>query len=172
MDRRGREKGSERRIERERGGEKLRETDRANRLLQVSPQPGPERLCLSSLRQRNRSISFRSESRPEVAPPRPWSRNAPPAITKRRDSKLWSETFDVRLGQMLSSKEIKRQEAIFELSQGEQDLIEDLKLAKKAYHDPMLKLSIMTELELNQIFGTLDSLIPLHEGEEAMCIWL
>ncbi|KAI2650897.1 Rho guanine nucleotide exchange factor 3 [Labeo rohita] len=87
-----------------------------------------------------------------------------PAITKRRDSKLWSETFDVGLGHMLSSKEIKRQEAIFELSQGEQDLIEDLKLAKKAYHDPMLKLSIMTEHELNQIFGTLDSLIPLHEG--------
>lgn len=29
----------------------------------------------------------------------------------------------------------------------------------------MLKLSIMTEQELNQIFGTLDSLIPLHEGK-------
>lgn len=31
---------------------------------------------------------------------------------KRRDSKLWSETFDVRLGatQTLSPKEIKRQE--------------------------------------------------------------
>ncbi|XP_037534983.1 rho guanine nucleotide exchange factor 3 [Nematolebias whitei] len=85
--------------------------------------------------------------------------------SKRRDSKLWSETFDVRLGatQPLSPKEIKRQEAIFELTQGEQDLVEDLKLAKKAYHDPMLKLSIMTEQELNQIFGTLDSLIPLHE---------
>ena len=91
-------------------------------------------------------------------------------------------------------------QAIFELAQGEQDLVEDLKLAKKvtleaiffiflkeltfflhflynfsflmcvfacvlqAYHDPMLKLSIMTEQELNQIFGTLDSLIPLHEG--------
>nr|XP_046166848.1 rho guanine nucleotide exchange factor 3-like isoform X2 [Oncorhynchus gorbuscha] len=112
-----------------------------------------------------RSISFRSESRTEtVMPPRPWTRPAPPANTKRRDSKLWSETFDVRLGhQMLSSKEIKRQEAIFELSQGERDLIEDLKLAKKAYHDPMLKLSIMTEHELTQIFGTLDSLIPLHE---------
>ncbi|XP_040889412.1 rho guanine nucleotide exchange factor 3 isoform X2 [Toxotes jaculatrix] len=84
---------------------------------------------------------------------------------KRRDSKLWSETFDVRLGatQPLSPKEIKRQEAIFELAQGEQDLVEDLKLAKKAYRDPMLKLSIMTEQELNQIFGTLDSLIPLHE---------
>lgn len=34
----------------------------------------------------------------------------------------------------------------------------------QAYRDPMLKLSIMTEQELNQIFGTLDSLIPLHEG--------
>lgn len=37
-------------------------------------------------------------------------------------------------------------------------------LLTQAYHDPMLKLSIMTEQELNQIFGTLDSLIPLHEG--------
>lgn len=36
----------------------------------------------------------------------------------------------------------------------------------QAYHDPMLKLSIMTEQELNQIFGTLDSLIPLHEGRK------
>ncbi|XP_072455108.1 rho guanine nucleotide exchange factor 3 isoform X11 [Notamacropus eugenii] len=110
-----------------------------------------------------RSISFRSDSRPDILTPRPWSRNAAPASTKRRDSKLWSETFDVCVNQMLTSKEIKRQEAIFELSQGEEDLIEDLKLAKKAYHDPMLKLSIMTEQELNQIFGTLDSLIPLHE---------
>ncbi|XP_064309929.1 rho guanine nucleotide exchange factor 3 isoform X1 [Phalacrocorax carbo] len=110
-----------------------------------------------------RSISFRSDSRPDLLSPRPWSRNMPPASTKRRDSKLWSETFDVCVNHMLTSKEIKRQEAIFELSQGEEDLIEDLKLAKKAYHDPMLKLSIMTEQELNQIFGTLDSLIPLHE---------
>ncbi|XP_004864371.1 rho guanine nucleotide exchange factor 3 isoform X2 [Heterocephalus glaber] len=110
-----------------------------------------------------RSISFRSESRPDILGPRPWSRNATSSSTKRRDSKLWSETFDVCVNQMLTAKEIKRQEAIFELSQGEEDLIEDLKLAKKAYHDPMLKLSIMTEQELNQIFGTLDSLIPLHE---------
>ncbi|XP_043079380.1 rho guanine nucleotide exchange factor 3 isoform X1 [Puntigrus tetrazona] len=110
-----------------------------------------------------RSISFRSDCRPDIMAPRPWNRQIAPPITKRRDSKLWSETFDLGLGHMLSSKEIKRQESIFELSQGEQDLIEDLKLAKKAYRDPMLKLSIMTEHELNQIFGTLDSLIPLHE---------
>ncbi|KAJ8258365.1 hypothetical protein COCON_G00173770 [Conger conger] len=113
-----------------------------------------------------RLCSARSASAARAGPraPRdPGAATAPPAITKRRDSKLWSETFDVRLGHALSPKEIKRQEAIFELSQGEQDLTEDLKLAKKAYHDPMLKLSIMTEQELNQIFGTLDSLIPLHE---------
>lgn len=29
----------------------------------------------------------------------------------------------------------------------------------------MLKLDIMTESELGQIFGTLDALIPLHEGK-------
>ncbi|XP_062990653.1 neuroepithelial cell-transforming gene 1 protein isoform X3 [Elgaria multicarinata webbii] len=65
--------------------------------------------------------------------------------------------------EMLSTKEIKRQEAIYEMSRGEQDLIEDLKLARKAYHDPMLKLSIMSEEELTHIFGDLDSYIPLHE---------
>uniref|UniRef100_A0A8C6L5C1 Rho guanine nucleotide exchange factor (GEF) 3 n=1 Tax=Nothobranchius furzeri TaxID=105023 RepID=A0A8C6L5C1_NOTFU len=109
-----------------------------------------------------RSITFRNENRTERAMPPP---PPPRPASKRRDSKLWSETFDVRLGatQSLSPKEIKRQEAIFELAQGEQDLVEDLRLAKKAYHDPMLKLSIMTEQELNQIFGTLESLIPLHE---------
>ncbi|XP_041813438.1 rho guanine nucleotide exchange factor 3 isoform X2 [Chelmon rostratus] len=137
-----------------------------------------------------RSISFRNESQMErAAHPPPSSSTTKTRVisatvsnpsssmtatrvstatapaAKRRDSKLWSETFDIRLGatQPLSPKEIKRQEAIFELAQGEQDLVEDLKLAKKAYHDPMLKLSIMTEQELNQIFGTLDSLIPLHE---------
>lgn len=138
-----------------------------------------------------RSISLRTDSRTEQAPvsasvsvvktrvvtatvSSPGSSATIPRVSsgsglsassgsKRRDSKLWSETFDVRLSQTLSPKEIKRQEAIFELVQGEQDLVEDLKLAKKAYHDPMRTLSIMTEQELNQIFGTLDSLIPLHE---------
>lgn len=82
-------------------------------------------------------------------------------------------------------------QAIFELSRGEHDLIEDLQLARKvgvltpiqrpaasaaaphqalsvspsaqAYHDPMLKLSIMSEEELAHIFGNLDAYIPLHE---------
>uniref|UniRef100_A0A087Y208 Rho guanine nucleotide exchange factor 3 n=1 Tax=Poecilia formosa TaxID=48698 RepID=A0A087Y208_POEFO len=110
-----------------------------------------------------RSVSFRNESRASTLPTMTRVSTATGPASKRRDSKLWSETFDIRVGATLSPKEIKRQEAIFELAQGEQDLVEDLKLAKKAYHDPMLKLSIMTEQELNQIFGTLDSLIPLHE---------
>lgn len=37
----------------------------------------------------------------------------------------------------------------------------------QAYHDPMLKLSIMSEEELTHIFGDLDSYIPLHEGKSS-----
>lgn len=37
----------------------------------------------------------------------------------------------------------------------------------QVYYEPMLKLDIMTESELGQIFGTLDSLIPLHEGKHS-----
>lgn len=82
---------------------------------------GPLTFLCVSLSIPQRSISFRSESRTEsVMPPRPWTRPAPPANTKRRDSKLWSETFDVRLGhQMLSSKEINRQEVRKAFQQGQ-----------------------------------------------------
>ncbi|XP_069765298.1 neuroepithelial cell-transforming gene 1 protein isoform X3 [Narcine bancroftii] len=110
-----------------------------------------------------RSITFRSDNKSPGCPQKICSKASAPTPPKRRNSKLWSETLDVSTKQNFSSKEIKRQEAIFELFRGEQDLIEDLKLARKAYHDPMLKLSIMTEEELTQIFGALDSYIPLHE---------
>ncbi|XP_078275623.1 neuroepithelial cell-transforming gene 1 protein isoform X3 [Rhinoraja longicauda] len=110
-----------------------------------------------------RSITFRSDNKSPGCPQKMCSKASAPTPPKRRNSKLWSETLDVSTKQNFSSKEIKRQEAIFELFRGEQDLIEDLKLARKAYHDPMLKLSIMTEEELTQIFGALDSYIPLHE---------
>lgn len=92
----------------------------------------PSALCVQ------RSISFRNVNQPEVSspPPPPSSSTAKTRVTsatvsnpcsgmtatrvsagaastgKRRDSKLWSETFDVKLGatQPLSPKEIKRQE--------------------------------------------------------------
>ncbi|XP_030625041.1 rho guanine nucleotide exchange factor (GEF) 3, like [Chanos chanos] len=108
-----------------------------------------------------RSISFRTEARP-MPPMAIRSRQKASSFPRRRNSQLWSETVDT-LSQDLSAKEIKRQEVIYELTQGEKQLIEDLSLVKKVYYEPMLKLDIMTESELGQIFGTLDSLIPLHE---------
>ncbi|XP_063064038.1 rho guanine nucleotide exchange factor (GEF) 3, like isoform X1 [Engraulis encrasicolus] len=109
-----------------------------------------------------RSISFRTEARPLPAMPPIRSRQKASSFPRRRNSQLWSDTVDCRPGE-LSAREIKRQEIIYELTQGERQLIEDLNLVKKVYYEPMLKLDILTESELGQIFGTLDSLIPLHE---------
>ncbi|XP_060749900.1 rho guanine nucleotide exchange factor (GEF) 3, like [Tachysurus vachellii] len=108
-----------------------------------------------------RSISFRTEARP-MPPMAIRNRQKASSFPRRRSSQLWSDTVD-SLSQDLSAKEIKRQEVIYEMTQGEKQLIEDLNLVKKVYYEPMLKLDIMTESELGQIFGTLDSLIPLHE---------
>uniref|UniRef100_A0A3Q2Q0P6 Rho guanine nucleotide exchange factor (GEF) 3, like n=1 Tax=Fundulus heteroclitus TaxID=8078 RepID=A0A3Q2Q0P6_FUNHE len=108
----------------------------------------------------SRSISFRTDARP--LPPAPLrSRTKASSFPRRRNSQCWSDTVE---SHDLTAKEIKRQEVIYELTQGEKQLIEDLSLVKKVYYEPMLKLDIMTESELGQIFGTLDSLIPLHEG--------
>ncbi|XP_017261118.1 neuroepithelial cell-transforming gene 1 protein [Kryptolebias marmoratus] len=109
------------------------------------------------------SMSLRNDLKSPVTTRRAACKASGPTPTKRRNSTLWSETLDVHQKSTFSAKEIKRQEAIYELFRGEQDLIEDLQLARKAYHDPMLKLSIMTEEELAHIFGDLDAYIPLHE---------
>ncbi|XP_031719472.1 neuroepithelial cell-transforming gene 1 protein-like [Anarrhichthys ocellatus] len=109
------------------------------------------------------SMSLRGDNKSPGMSLKASSKAAGPTPTKRRNSTLWSETLDVHQKSTFSTKEIKRQEAIHELYRGEQDLIEDLQLARKAYHDPMLKLSIMTEEELAHIFGDLDAYIPLHE---------
>ncbi|XP_075064660.1 neuroepithelial cell-transforming gene 1 protein isoform X1 [Mixophyes fleayi] len=109
------------------------------------------------------SFTMRAENKSPSNTHKTCSKMAAPTPPKRRNSVLWSEMLDVNMKGTLSTKEIKRQEAIFEMTRGEQDLIEDLKLARKAYHDPMLKLSIMSEEELAQIFGDLDAYIPVHE---------
>ncbi|XP_040906079.1 rho guanine nucleotide exchange factor (GEF) 3, like [Toxotes jaculatrix] len=107
----------------------------------------------------SRSISFRTEARP-LTPAPLRTRTKASSFPRRRNSQCWSDTVE---SHDLTAKEIKRQEVIYELTQGERQLIEDLSLVKKVYYEPMLKLDIMTESELGQIFGTLDSLIPLHE---------
>ncbi|KAM9312780.1 neuroepithelial cell-transforming gene 1 protein [Gastrophryne carolinensis] len=109
------------------------------------------------------SFTMRADNKSPSSTHKVCSKMAAPTPPKRRNSVLWSEMLDVNMKETLSAKEIKRQEAIYEMTRGEQDLIEDLKLARKAYHDPMLKLSIMSEEELGQIFGDLDAYIPLHE---------
>ncbi|XP_038595623.1 rho guanine nucleotide exchange factor (GEF) 3, like isoform X1 [Micropterus salmoides] len=106
----------------------------------------------------SRSISFRTEARP--LPPALRPRSKASSFPRRRNSQCWSDTVE---SHDLTAKEIKRQEVIYELTQGERQLIEDLSLVKKVYYEPMLKLDIMTESELGKIFGTLDSLIPLHQ---------
>uniref|UniRef100_A0A8C0VVY6 Neuroepithelial cell-transforming gene 1 protein n=1 Tax=Castor canadensis TaxID=51338 RepID=A0A8C0VVY6_CASCN len=109
------------------------------------------------------SFTLRGDHRSPASAQKSFSRSTVPTPTKRRSSTLWSEMLDITMKESLTTREIKRQEAIYEMSRGEQDLIEDLKLARKAYHDPMLKLSIMSEEELTHIFGDLDAYIPLHE---------
>lgn len=109
------------------------------------------------------SFTLRGDHRSPASAQKTFSRSTVPTPTKRRSSALWLEMLDINMKEPLTTREIKRQEAIYELSRGEQDLIEDLKLARKAYHDPMLKLSIMSEEELMHIFGDLYAYIPLHE---------
>ncbi|EPY75704.1 neuroepithelial cell-transforming gene 1 protein [Camelus ferus] len=88
------------------------------------------------------SFTLRGDSRSPASAQKFSSRSTVPTPAKRRSSALWSEMLDVSTKESLTTKEIKRQEA---------------------YHDPMLKLSIMSEEELTHIFGDLDAYIPLHE---------
>ncbi|KAK2488592.1 hypothetical protein MC885_018011 [Smutsia gigantea] len=73
-----------------------------------------------------------------------------PTPTKRTSTVLWSETVDIHMRESLTAKEIRRQEVIYEMSRGEQNLIEDLKLARKKRNSHIY-------------FGDLDAYIPLHE---------
>lgn len=64
-------------------------------------------------------------------------------------------------------QEIKLQEAVFELVNGEEDLVEDLKLVRKTYADSMIHLNIIKPEEEHLIFGHLNALTPLHAALHA-----
>uniref|UniRef100_T1IVC1 DH domain-containing protein n=1 Tax=Strigamia maritima TaxID=126957 RepID=T1IVC1_STRMM len=89
-------------------------------------------------------------------------RNGRKAPTKQRQSKYWRETIGKDVCSDLEDSEIRRQEAIFELFTGEEDMVEDLHLIKSTYHDSLLHLNILTNDEVQQIFGSLHTLEPLH----------
>ncbi|XP_023930305.1 rho guanine nucleotide exchange factor 3-like [Lingula anatina] len=93
----------------------------------------------------------------------PKYKKPPPAKIERRESKLWRDSVDGNIKELLNEKEMSRQEVIHELLQGEEDLIQDLQNVKKVYHDGMKTLHLMTEDELKQIFGIIEELVPIHK---------
>ncbi|XP_060069190.1 rho guanine nucleotide exchange factor 3-like [Ylistrum balloti] len=113
-----------------------------------------------------RSISFKVPSSPASSKQSLTPYKAPsPSPAKRRLSRTWSDMMTTSgiIPKELSHRDIKKQEAIYELYQGEKDLAEDLVNVKKTYHDSMKKLQLLSDGELQQIFGPIDSLIPVHE---------
>ncbi|XP_069142127.1 rho guanine nucleotide exchange factor 3-like [Argopecten irradians] len=113
-----------------------------------------------------RSISFKVPSSPASSKQSLTPYKAPsPSPAKRRLSRTWSDmmTTSGHIPAELSHRDIKKQEAIYELYQGEKDLAEDLINVKKTYRDSMKKLQLLSDGELQQIFGPIDSLIPVHE---------
>ncbi|XP_046636692.1 rho guanine nucleotide exchange factor 3-like [Daphnia pulicaria] len=88
----------------------------------------------------------------------------PPALTptKHRIIHLWSETWGKTTALSLNNQELKRQETMYELWHGECDLIEDISMLQRNYHDSLLRLGLITQSEAEQIFGGIHSLLPIH----------
>ncbi|XP_022101176.1 rho guanine nucleotide exchange factor 3-like [Acanthaster planci] len=108
-----------------------------------------------------RSMSFRTSH----SPPFNIKPYCKPTVTptKRRDSVLWSDTVQSNINEGLTKGQIKRQEVIYELFRGELDMVDDLKLIMKTYRDSMRSLGMLSEQELETIFGGLEDLQPLHQ---------
>ena len=64
------------------------------------------------------------------------SRKPVPTPTKQRSTKYWSEKYPETCAQ-ISKREINLQEAIFELSTGEEDLVQDMNLLRKTYAESL-----------------------------------
>lgn len=62
----------------------------------------------------------------------------------------------------LSRKEVKRQEAIYELYCGENVLINDLCILKDFYYEPLMPTGIFNSDELLTLFGGITHLIEIH----------
>ncbi|XP_060555151.1 rho guanine nucleotide exchange factor 3-like isoform X2 [Ruditapes philippinarum] len=113
-----------------------------------------------------RSLSFKVPNLPNTPRNTISPYKAPPPSPGRcRLSRTWSDMMneDGTMLSKLSHHDIKHQEAIYELYQGELDLIEDLNVVKNTYRDSLHKLQLMTDGELEQIFGPIDELMPIHE---------
>ena len=86
-----------------------------------------------------------------------------PTPTKQRNTKYWSEKYPETSTQ-ISRQEVKLQEAIFELSTGEEDLVQDMNLLRKTYAETMVRFKILNQAEADLVFGKLYPIIPLHNS--------
>jgi len=84
--------------------------------------------------------------------------------SRTRGSQLWLESL-AHLDEVdcWTPQQIKRQEAIYELYCGETDLVEDINLLQEVYFNPLTELKLLRGEDLSTIFGTIRSLLPLHQ---------
>ncbi len=54
------------------------------------------------------------------------------------------------------------QEAIYEILCGEEDLLDDLHLVQKTYGESLRSFKILTQAEVEMVFGGLRNLVPVH----------
>ncbi|CAH1265605.1 ARHGEF3 [Branchiostoma lanceolatum] len=110
-----------------------------------------------------RSLSFRkSTDESPMTAIKPY--HIAPTPTKRRESLLWSDVYAKNIrNEVLTQQQVRHQEAMFELYQGEKDMVSDLQMVKKTYYEAMRVFKIMSDEELNIIFGTILSLQPIHK---------
>ena len=85
-----------------------------------------------------------------------------PTPSKSRPTRYWSEVYS-SVVHKLNKQEVKLQEAVFEIYNGEEDLVEDLKLVRKTYADSLIHLNILSPSEEQLVFGHMSALAPLHQ---------
>jgi hypothetical protein len=134
--------------------------DRVINMLQTSKQSSSVNL-LNLLNHNTNTNSIHIRRKPSSQPTSN-SISSPNTIKKFRAA--WSETCDgEKLKQTMTATEIERQNVLYELFSEEQQMIENLSLAQRVYRNGMKTLNILTDLELKQIFGPLEDILPLHE---------
>lgn len=62
----------------------------------------------------------------------------------------------------LSRREIKRQEAIYELFCGENVLLNDLCILRDFYYQPLQNTNIFTKEEMDTLFGDVSKFVLIH----------
>jgi len=85
-----------------------------------------------------------------------------PTPSKSRPTRYWSEVYS-SVVHKLNKQEVKLQEAVYEIFNGEEDLVEDLKLVRKTYADSLIHLNILSPCEEQLVFGHMSALAPIHQ---------